>query len=157
MTDKRPLSIVAADAAPRSRPTIYPAPFAARVAGRLKRPLGDVFGLKNFGVNLTRLEPGAVSALMHGHTLQDEFVYVLEGELTLATPEGETVLTPGMCAGFPAGGAAHHLINASDRPASYIEVGDRSPGDEASYPLDDLQATMTPEGWRITRKDGTPY
>jgi uncharacterized cupin superfamily protein len=153
-----PLAI-AADGAP-ARPkgaTNYPPQFAARVAGRLKRPLGDHFGLKNFGVNLTRLDPGAMSALMHRHTVQDEFVYVLEGELTLITPDGETVLTAGMCAGFPAGGVAHHLVNRSSRPATYLEIGDRIPGDGADYPADDLKAEMVASQWRFTRKDGSSY
>jgi uncharacterized cupin superfamily protein len=137
--------------------TIYPPAFAPCVAGRLKRPLGDIFGLKNFGVNLTTLDPGSASALLHRHTLADEFVYVTDGELTLVTSEGEALLTTGMCAGFPAGGAAHHLVNKSSRPASYLEIGDRREGDEASYPNDDLKVASVDGKWRITRKDGSPY
>lgn len=157
MTDKRAAAILAADAPPRPKGTIYPPPFAPRVDGRLKKALGDVFGLKNYGVNLTRLEPGSWSSLMHAHAVQDEFIYMLEGQVTLVTPDGETLLTAGMCAGFPAGGAAHHLINMSDAPATFLEVGDRLPGDAVAYPNDDLQAVMTPQGWRISHKDGTPY
>src|SRR5881394_1605695 len=97
------LAVVAADAAPRTKPTSYPEPFASRMRGRLKRPLGDLFGLTNFGVNLTRLAPGAVSALRHAHTRQDEFVYILRGHPLLHTDAGETALAPGMCAGFRAG------------------------------------------------------
>ena len=95
-----PEAIRAADAAPKKKQTNYPEPFASRVAGREKRALGDVFGLSNFGVNLTRLKPGAISALRHAHTRQDEFIYVLEGNPTLVTDAGDTLLAPGMCAGF---------------------------------------------------------
>lgn len=155
----RPLALLAADAAPRKQQSNYPAPFAARVAGRLKRPLGDPFGLTSFGVNLTRLAPGAMSALRHAHTKQDEFVYVLEGEPTLVTDEGETALRPGMCAGFEAGtGNGHHLVNRTGRDVVILEVGDRTPGDSATYPDDDIAAALGPDGrWRFTRKDGTPY
>ena len=154
----RPSAIVAAEAPPRSRQSIYPAPFAPRVAGREKRPLGDLFGLKNFGVNLTRLEPGAQSALLHRHSKQDEFIYVLQGSPTLVTDAGEEILRPGMCAGFPAAGIAHQLVNRSREDVVYLEVGDRTPGDEGSYPRDDLRAALGPDGkWRFTHKDGTPY
>jgi uncharacterized cupin superfamily protein len=129
------------------------------MAGREKRPLGDLFGLQNFGVNLTRLAPGAASALRHAHSRQDEFVYVLEGRPTLITDEGEALLEPGMCAGFRAGtGNAHHLVNRTTQDVVFLEVGDRTAGDQGSYPDDDLQAALGPDGrWRFTRKDGTPY
>mgnify|MGYP001427368704 CR=1 FL=1 len=153
----RPVALRAADAPPRMKPSNYPPPFAARMEGRVKRPLGDLFGLANFGVNLTRLEPGAVSALQHRHSRQDEFVYVLEGELVLVTGATETRLTPGMCAGFPAGDSPHHLENRSAAPALYLEIGDRTEGDEVSYPADDLVAMRRDGGWVFTRKDGTPY
>lgn len=157
-TPQPPIAIVAAEAPPRIRPSVYPAPFAARMSGREKRPLGDLFGLRNFGVNLTRLAPGAVSALRHAHSRQDEFVLVLEGHPTLVTDEGETVLAPGMCAGFRAGsGNAHQLVNAGDDDAVYLEIGDRSPGDAVVYPDDDLQAVLVDGAWRFSRKDGTPY
>lgn len=153
-----PVALVAADAAPRARPSNYPKPFAARMAGRVKRPLGDLFGLRSFGVNLTRLPPGAVSALHHRHSRQDEFIYVLEGEPTLFTDAGETRLRPGMAAGFAAGGTAHHLENHTERDCVILEVGDRAEGDSASYPADDIQAVMGEDGkWRFARKDGTPY
>jgi uncharacterized cupin superfamily protein len=155
-----PLKSPALDPAsvPGAAGTNYPAPFKSRVAGRRKQRLGDAAGLKNFGVNLTTLEPGACSALRHWHTKQDEFVYVLRGELVLVTDAGEQVLTPGMCAGFPAGKAdGHHLVNRTDRAAAYLEVGDRVPGDGAAYPDDDLVAEMTPQGWKFRHKDGTPY
>jgi uncharacterized cupin superfamily protein len=156
---KRPVAIVAAQAPPRTRATNYPEPFASRMAGREKRPLGDVFGLSNFGVNLTRLAPGAVSALRHAHSRQDEFVYILEGRPVLVTNAGETQLSPGMCAGFRAGsGDAHHLRNATSTDVVYLEAGDRTPGDAGSYPDDDICAVLGADGkWKFTRKDGTPY
>ncbi len=153
-----PVAIIAAEAPPRVRPSIYPEPFASRMAGRVKHPLGDLFGLTNFGVNLTRLAPGAVSALLHAHTRQDEFILVLEGNPTLVTDAGETRLAPGMCAGFKAGtGDAHQLRNDGADEAVYLEVGDRTPGDSASYPDEDLQAVMGEGGWRFLHKDGRPY
>ncbi len=153
-----PIAIHATEVPPRAKSTNYPQAFASRVAGRDKRPLGDVFGLRNFGVNLTRLRPNAVSALRHAHTRQDEFVYILEGRPTLRTDEGRIQLEPGMCAGFKAGtGNGHHLINESSEDVVYLEVGDRTSGDEASYPDDDLKAAHAEGGWRFLRKDGTPY
>ena len=157
MTD-RPIALVAAEVPLRARATGYPADLATKVAGREKRRLGDPFGLTNFGVNLTRLKPGAASALRHAHQTQDEFVYILEGEPVLVTDAGETPLTPGMCAGFPCGtGDAHCLVNRGGRDVVYLEIGDRSPGDGVVYPDDDLAARMGEDGqWRYFRKDGTP-
>jgi uncharacterized cupin superfamily protein len=156
--NERPLAIRAGDAPPRAKPSFLPEPFFSRVAGRQKRPLGDLFGLANFGVNLTRLAPGSESALLHRHSKQDEFVYVLEGEPTLVTDRGEVALSPGMCAGFPAQGPAHHLVNRTDRDVLYLEVGDRTPGDEGSYPEDDLHARLGEDGrWVFTRRDGTSF
>lgn len=158
---KPPSSIVAADAPLRARPTSPPVPavMVAKTEGREKRPLGDLFGLKNFGVNLTRLAPGAYSALRHAHAKQDEFVYILEGEATLITDAGESVLKQGMCAGFKAGtGDAHHLVNRTRKDVVFLEVGDRSAGDAVSYPDDDVVGYSAPDGkWKYTRKDGTPY
>ena len=154
----RPLAILAAAAAPRTKPSNYPEPFFSRMAKREKRPLGDLFGLRNFGVNLTRLAPGGESALLHRHSRQDELVYILEGRPTLVTDEGEMLLSPGMCAGFPARGVAHQLVNRTDRDVVYLEIGDRTPGDEGSYPRDDLVAVLDPGGrWVFTHKDGRPY
>ena len=156
--ERKPVALVAAEAAPRTKPSNYPEPFASRMAGREKRPLGDLFGLTNFGVNLTRLAPGAVSALRHAHSKQDEFVYVLSGRPTLCTDEGRTPLSPGMCAGFRAGtGNGHHLINETAADVFYLEIGDRTPGDDGSYPDDDLRAVLVEGKWRFTHKDGTPY
>ena len=161
MTDSQPsppLAVRAEEVAPRSRPSNYPEPFFSRMARREKRQLGDVFGLRNFGVNLTKLAPGGESALLHRHSKQDEFVYILEGRPTLVTESEEVVLGPGLCAGFPAGGRAHQLVNRTDETVVYLEVGDRSPGDEGSYPRDDIQAVLGAEGqWRFTHKDGRPY
>ncbi len=126
--------------------------------GREKRPLGDLFGLNRFGVNLTRLEPGGESALLHRHSQQDEFIYVLIGEPTLVTDVAEVKLVPGMCAGFPAQGIAHHLVNRSDEDVVFLEVGDRTKGDLGTYPSDDLSASQNPDGtWKFTHKDGRPY
>ena len=128
------------------------------MGGRQKHPLGDLFGLSNFGVNLTRLAPKAVSALRHAHSKQDEFIYILQGRPTLCTDEGRIELAPGMCAGFKAGtGNGHHLVNDSSQEVVYLEIGDRTPGDEGSYPDDDLKAVSVKGGWQFTRKDGTPY
>ena len=156
---QRPAAITAAEAPRRARQTGYPAEMAKMVEGRSKHPLGDLFGLKNFGVNLTRLAPGAYSALRHAHAKQDEFVYLLEGEAVLITDAGETVLKAGMCAGFKAGtGDAHHLHNRSQKDALFLEVGDRSVGDSVSYPDNDVVAVFSVDGkWKYTRKDGTPY
>jgi uncharacterized cupin superfamily protein len=157
-TSKSPIAINAADAPARTRPSNYPKPFASRMAGRTKQPLGDLFGLANFGVNLTRLAPGAMSALRHAHSKQDEFVYVLSGKPALVTDVGRTELRPGMCAGFKAGtGNGHHLINETAVDVLYLEVGDRTPGDEGSYPDDDLKARMVDGKWRFVHKDGSPY
>jgi uncharacterized cupin superfamily protein len=152
-------AIWALEAQLRSRPSGYPAVFQPVVKGREKRPLGEHFGLKNFGVNLTRLAPGAASALRHAHTKQDEFIYVVEGNPVLVTNAGEEWLSPGMCVGFPcATGNAHHLINRTGADVVYLEIGDRTPGDEASYPDDDLKAELVGPGvYRFTRKDGTSY
>ena len=152
------IAIDAAEAPPRTRPTNYPEPFAGRMAGRRKHPLGDLFGLKNFGVNLTRLAPGGVSALHHRHSRQDEFIYVLHGHPTLHTDEGMTPLSPGMCAGFRAGtGNGHRLVNDTAEDVVVLEVGDRTPGDEGTYPDDDLKAVFVDGGWQFVHKDGTPY
>lgn len=127
-------------------------------AGRSKRALGDALGLQTFGVNLVTLEPGAVSALRHWHTRQDEFIYVLEGELTLVTEQGEQILGPGLCAGFPGGRPdGHQLINRGQSVAVYLEIGDRLPGDLANYPDEDLEARAVRGSYRFFRKDGTPY
>ena len=153
-----PTAALAAEVPPRLAKTIYPEPFASRIAGREKRVLGDFFGLKNFGVNLTRLAPGAMSALRHAHARQDEFVYILQGTPTLRTDEGAMPLSPGMCAGFRAGtGNAHHLVNETNEDVVYLEIGDRTPGDSAVWPDDDLQVLEIDGRKRMAHRDGTPY
>ncbi len=139
--------------------TNYPEPFRAVVEGRSRKRVGEAAGLKNFGVNLTTLEPGAQSALRHWHSAQDEFVYVVQGELTLITNEGEQQLVAGEMAGFAAGVAnGHHLVNRSGRPAVYLEVGDRTFPDRADYPDEDLVCVPTAEGSRrFEHKSGQPY
>ena len=159
MSEKsKPVAVTAAEAPARTKPSVYPEPFASRMVGREKRPLGDLFGLTNFGVNLTRLAPNAASALRHAHSKQDEFVYILQGRPTLHTDEGRTRLSPGMCAGFKAGtGNGHRLINDTGEEVVYLEVGDRTPGDEGSYPDDDLQAALVEVKWKFVHKNGAPY
>ena len=153
-----PIAILAADVLARTKPSVYPEPFASRMAGREKRVLGDLFGLANFGVNLTRLAPNASSALRHAHAKQDEFIYILEGRPTLHTDEGRRTLAPGMCAGFKAGtGNGHRLINETSEVVVYLEVGDRSAGDAVVYPDDDLKATLVDGQWQFCHKDDTPY
>lgn len=155
-----PLVPVPAVSVPVSgKKTVYPSPFAARVEGRLKRRLGDHFGLVNFGINLTELAPGSVSALRHHHSRQDEFIYVLEGNPTLLVGDDEYLLGPGDCCGFPAGsGLASQLVNRSAAATRFLEIGDRTPGDEVEYPDDDLKAVQRPDGsWEMMHKDGRPY
>jgi uncharacterized cupin superfamily protein len=133
----------------------YPGALKDKVAGRAKRVLGDPLGLKNFGVNLTTLKPGSWSALRHHHARQDEFVYLLSGTATLVTDAGRVKLTPGMCAGFPAGdGDGHCLINETGAEVVYLEVGDRTPGDSVVYTDEDL-AAVAASSWTFTRKDGS--
>lgn len=145
---------------PIQNSTDYPDEFKSIVAGRFRQRLGNFAGLKNFGVNLVKLSPGSASALRHWHSYQDEFVYIVEGEITLIADAGEEVLTPGMAAGFPANEAnGHHLVNRSDRDAVYLEVGDRTLNDTVNYPDEDLIAKYGDDGKSVvfTRKDGTSY
>ncbi|HVK83081.1 MAG TPA: cupin domain-containing protein [Kofleriaceae bacterium] len=137
----------------------YPEEFRSRVLPREKRALGDALGLTRFGVNLTTLFPGKESSLRHYHAREDELVFVLEGEVVLRTDDGEQVLTAGMCAGFPAGTKnGHQLVNRSDRPARYLEIGNRDPADEAIYSDDDLVCRKDANGaWLYLRRDGTSY
>jgi len=140
------------------RGTIYPAEFAKGFEGRIKRALGNAGGLTQFGVNLTTLEPGAMSAHRHWHAKEDEFIYVLDGELTLVTDAGEEVLRPGMAATFPAGEAnGHQLVNRSARPATYLEVGTRSPDEDAQYPDIDLRLQKREGKAVFLHKSGEPY
>jgi len=136
----------------------YPPPHDERVAGRSKKRLGDAAGLTQFGVNLTTLKPASASALRHWHENEDEFVYVLAGELTLIEDEGETLLKAGDAAGFKAGVKnGHHLVNKSNRDAVFLEIGTRSKHERAEYPDVDLVAVRDETGGGYTHKDGKPY
>ena len=154
----KPVAIKAADSAPRKAPIAYPVSFHAQIGNRIKRPLGDLFGLKNFGVNITTLEPGARSSLRHSHAQEDEFVYVLSGELTLITNDGERKLRASMAAGFPRGdGDGHHLVNNGTAPASYLEIGTRSSDDDVDYPDLDMKGVKRGGRYSFFRKNGDPY
>jgi uncharacterized cupin superfamily protein len=134
----------------------YPEPYRARVMPREKRRLGDFLGLKKIGVNRTTLPPGKESSMRHWHTHEEEFIFVLEGEVVLRTQGGEQVLTAGSCAGFPAGvDDGHQLINRSDKPAVYLEVGSRDAEDTVYY--SDSGVDMILARGKMTRRDGTPY
>jgi uncharacterized cupin superfamily protein len=134
----------------------YPPQFAAPCATRTRKRLGDAAGLRDFGVNLMTLPPGGWSSQRHWHSDEDEFVYLLEGEVVLVEDGGETVLRAGDCAAFPkATGNGHHLINRSSAVAVYLEVGSRSPNDLTTCSDIDMMSSAT-DG-RFVHKDGTPY
>jgi uncharacterized cupin superfamily protein len=136
----------------------YPEPFNRVVVGRERKRLGNAAGLEQFGVNLTTLKPGAASALRHWHQKEDEFVYILEGEVVLIENDGETVLKPGDAAGFKANVPnGHHLVNKSGRDAVYLEIGTRSKLERAEYPDVDLLVIRDETGGRYTHKNGQPY
>ncbi len=156
----RPTSLDPATLTPRTT-SGYPEPYRSRVAPREKRALGDPFGLTKVGINLTTLAPGKESSMRHWHTREDEFIYMVEGEVVLRTESGEQLLRAGMCAGFPAGDAnGHQLINRSERPARYLEVSNRDPEDSAEYSDAnvDLAYRRGPTGEHMfLHRDGTPY
>jgi uncharacterized cupin superfamily protein len=138
----------------------YPEPYRSRVLPRFKRRLGEALGLTRIGINQTTLPPGKESSMRHWHTLEDEFVYVLEGEVVLRTGSGEQVLTAGMCAGFPAGNPdGHQLVNRSNAPAVYLEVSNRDSADSARYSDPEVDLLWNPPHarGRFTHSDGTPY
>jgi uncharacterized cupin superfamily protein len=138
--------------------SIYPAQFKPECEGRHKKPIGEAAGLTQFGVNITLIEPGSASALRHWHETEDEFIYMLEGELVLAEDGGETVLRPGDAAGFKAGsGNGHRLINRTNADAVYLEVGTRSKGDRVEYPDVDLVLVRDDKGRRYLHRSGKPY
>ena len=140
---------------PERRGSGYPAPYAQSAQGRIKQALGDAGGLSDFGVNLTRLPPGAWSSQRHWHTREDEFVYVLAGELVLITDAGEQPLRAGECAAFAKNVAdGHHLVNRGSETAIYLEIGTRAGDDACHYPDIDLYVE---DGKGFTHKDGTPY
>jgi uncharacterized cupin superfamily protein len=144
---------------PESNSTTYPAPLRAPNQNRYNRRLGNHAGLKNFGVNITRIVPGGQSSYRHAHSRQDEFVYVLDGEVVMETNAGAQVLGAGMCAGFPARtGDAHRFVNRSDADVLLLVVGDRSGDDEITYPDVDLHGRLAADGRYIfTHKDGKSY
>jgi uncharacterized cupin superfamily protein len=144
---------------PESNSSGYPAPFRDGQRKRWNRRLGDYGGLKNYGVNFVRVEPGGQSSARHAHTRQDEFVYIIEGEFVLVTDAGRETVRPGTCIAFPAGtGDGHHFLNVTDKDAAFLVVGDRTPGDEVTYPDIDLELKAGPDGVKTFRKKGgTPY
>ena len=146
-------------ALPESNATTYPEPYRALNQKRWNRRLGNHAGLTNFGVNLTRIEPGGQSSCRHAHLKQDEFIYVLQGEVVLETDAGPETLRAGQCAGFPAGtGNAHRFVNRSAEDVLLLVIGDRTPGDQGTYPDVDLVARLGPDGkFAYFHKDGTPY
>jgi uncharacterized cupin superfamily protein len=154
----KPPALDPSTVAPRST-SGYPEPFRSRVLPREKRALGDALGLTKIGVNLTTLPPGKESSMRHFHTLEDEMIFVVEGEVVLLTDEGEQLLTAGMCAGFASGATnGHQLVNRSDRPVRYLEISNRHPEDVADYPDVDLALRRAADGkFVFLRKDGTAY
>jgi uncharacterized cupin superfamily protein len=158
MSKPRPPAFDPADIA-ESNATGYPAPFREANSARWNRRLGDHAGLSNFGVNLTRIVPGGQSSARHAHSRQDEFIWVVSGEIVLETNEGQQTLRAGMCAGFPAGsGNAHRFVNRSSADATILVIGDRTPFDEVTYPDIDNRARAGADGKYVhTRKDGSPH
>lgn len=148
------------DKLPAIERTGYPPAFAGIVKGRLKKILGEAGGLTQFGVNLTRLRPGAASAHRHWHKNEDEFVYIIEGEATLIEDRGEALLKPGDAAAFKAGVATgHHLVNRSSADVVYLEIGTKADRDVSTYtdPAVDMMFVKTGGRWKALRRDGTPY
>jgi uncharacterized cupin superfamily protein len=138
--------------------SFYPAEFQAEHLGRHKQALGDVVGLTQFGVNISRIEPGASTALRHWHEQEDEFVYMIEGELVLVEDEGETIVKPGDAAGFKAGVPnGHHLVNRTDRDAVFLVVGTRAQRERCHYSEIDLVHDQDGDRYRLTHKSGAPY
>lgn len=140
----------------------YPEPYRSRVLPREKRALGDPLGLTKIGINHTTLPPGKESSMRHWHTHEDEFIYMISGEVVLITDEGEQLLTAGMCAGFPASadgktGDGHQLVNRSGQPAVYLEISNRDPRDSATYPDVDLHFHGVAAAVMYTRKDGSGF
>lgn len=143
-------------AVPSKKGVGYPEPYAAASAERIRRRLGDAGGLQDFGVNLTHLPPGNWSSQRHWHSHEDEFVYVLQGELALIEDEGETILRAGDCAAFPKNsGNGHHMINRSDAVAIYLEIGSRQPADVTR--CSDVDMMSANADGRFLHYDGTPY
>lgn len=160
MLPSKPLNLPALDpgAVPERTGSRYPAAFQGPETKRTKQALGDAVGLTHYGINLVRMPPGSWSSIRHWHANEDEFIFVLDGELVLVTDGGEQVLGPGAAAGFPAGRAdGHHLINHGTATAVYLEVGDRSAEEVVTYPDSDLMLRRGPEGRVFTNRKGEPY
>jgi uncharacterized cupin superfamily protein len=158
VSDKKPSAIDVKNL-PTKLGSGYPPPYNENVKGRSRwAGLGDLFGLEQFGVNVVTLEAGAWSSQRHWHAEEDEFVYVLEGEVTLGDDHGDHIMTPGMCAGFRANnGNGHHLKNLSDKPAVYIEVGSRKSRDNVTYSDIDMRAVKDGGPWKFLKKDGSGF
>ena len=153
---KQPSFITATDAPTRTG-SRYPKPYDEPCLARTKYLLGDMFGLDQFGVNLVTMEPGAWSSQRHWHENEDEFIYVISGELVLVDDAGEHVLKTGMCAGFKANnGNGHHLKNLTDGPGHYLEMGTRRANDTAWYSDIDMKVSVVDRVGTYTRKDGSP-
>lgn len=160
MPPSKSLNLPALDPAtvPERTGSRYPAQLQGPERHRIKQALGDAVGLTHYGVNLVRMPPDSWSSIRHWHANEDEFIYVLEGELVLVTDGGEQVLGPGTAAGFPAGKAdGHHLINRGTSTAVYLEVGDRCAEEEVTYPDVDLRLERGPDGRVFTNRKGEPY
>lgn len=146
------------DTVPVKSGSTYPDPYAAMVQGRSSLRLGEAAGLTQFGVNLVRLGPGAMSSLRHWHLAEDEFVMVLSGECVMVQDEGETLMRPGDCAGFPAGSTnGHHFLNRSDQLATFLVVGAKAPREVATYSDVDLRLELDQGRTRFTYKDGSDW
>lgn len=154
----KPIKAIHANTVPSRSGSCYPEPYKSRMGDASWLALSEQFDLTQFGVNLETLAPSAESALRHWHDLEDEFVYVLEGELVLRTNEGDSILTAGMCVGFKAGAEnAHHLVNRSDALARFMIVGSRNSADKCYYPDDDLMWVETENGHDAAHKNGELY
>ena len=135
----------------------YPGKLAEAVGGRFNQGVGDAGGLTQFGVNIVRLEPQALSSLRHYHMEQDEFAIMLSGKCVLIDDDGEHEMLPGDCAAWPAGEAnGHHLVNKTDAPATFLVVGTRTPTETGYYSDLDMMVKFDADGFRFTRKDGSP-
>jgi uncharacterized cupin superfamily protein len=155
MSDRSSPAAINSELVPRKTTSVYPEPFKKAVEGRARAVLGNLFGLDQFGVNIVTLAPGAWSSHRHWHQTEDEFVFVIDGELVLGDNAGDHVMTSGMCAGFKAGVAnGHHLKNLSDKPATYLEIGTRNSKDISTYSDVDMLAKKDGGGWVITKRDG---
>ncbi len=157
MSDTTPKSMIATESPTRSG-SRYPAPHNEPCLDRTKYILGNQFGLDQFGVNLAVLQPGVWSSQRHWHENEDEFIYVLDGTITLADDSGEHALTAGMCAGFKANsGNGHCLKNLTDKPVTYLEVGTRCSNERAHYSDIDMMVTITAGVPKYTRRDGGEF